>query len=189
MEGQSSRDPLHLANGSWGLPRAKLAAARIFAEPSLLKPLVNTMLSGDDNLRWHAADTTRRVAERQPELLAPYTEILIGLFSESGSDNWRTRAHLGLVVARIAHSHSQRIRAAGLLLPLYYDPSNVVRCTAIEGLGILAQHEPSLRPQFEALAEEALAAGTLAMKNRAQHALARLNSDKRVRIGTRGPTS
>jgi hypothetical protein len=59
-------------------------------------------------------------------------------------------------------------------MPLYYDSSNVVRCTAIEGLGILARSEPSLRRQFEAIAEESLATGTLAMKNRAHHALLRL---------------
>ena len=47
---------------------------------------------------------------------------------------------------------------------------------------MLALREPSLRSQFEAIAEEALATGTLAMKNRAQHALARLGSEgKKIR--------
>jgi hypothetical protein len=100
---------------------------------------------------------------------------LLGLFSESAGDNWRTRAHLGLVVARIAQSRAHRLRAAGLLIPLYYDPSNVVRCTAIEGLGLLAHREPSLRPQVEPLIEEALATGTLAMQCRARHVVALLH--------------
>jgi hypothetical protein len=186
VKAQSSRDKLQLGDGPWGLPRAKQASARILAQPALIKALVKAMLSEDENLRWRAADTARRVTERQPELLAPHAEALIGRFSESAADNWRTRAHLGLVVARVARSRAQRIRAAGLLMPLYYDPSNVVRATAIEGLGILARCEPSLRSQFEALAEEALVAGTLAMKNRAEHGLARLGSEKRTRIGA-GP--
>jgi hypothetical protein len=169
------KDDLHLAEGAWGLQRAQSAAAKILKKPGLIRPLLEALLCGDGRLRQRAADTSRRVTEKQPALLEPHAEVVIGLFSESGGDNWRTRAHLGLVAARIAHTRSQRTRAAGLLMPLYYDPSNVVRSTAIEGLGILAKREPSLRLQFEPLAEEALATGTLAMQNRAQHALARLS--------------
>jgi hypothetical protein len=171
---RSSRDELKLSVGAWGLPRAKAAAAAIFAQPSLIKPLMRALLSDDARLRMRAADTARRVIERESTLLASHAEAIIGAFSESGGDNWRARAHLGLVAARVARSRLERIRVAGLLMPLYRDPSNVVRCTAIEGLGILARNEASLRPQFEAIAEEALAIGTLAMKNRAHHGLSRL---------------
>jgi hypothetical protein len=59
-------------------------------------------------------------------------------------------------------------------MPLYYDPSNVVRSTAVEGLGLLACREPSLRPLVQPLIDEALATGTLAMQSRARDALARL---------------
>ena len=144
------------------------------AQPALVKPLLQALLSNDGGLRQRAADTARRITQRQPELLAPHAEKLIDAFATSEADNWRTRAHLGLVAARIAQSPSQRQRVAGLLMPLYYDPSNVVRCTALEGLGLLARSEPSLRRQFQAIAEESLVTGTLAMKNRAHHALLRL---------------
>jgi hypothetical protein len=167
-------DVLNLTPGAWGLPRAKQTAERVLAQPRLIKLLLQALLSKNKTLRHRASDTARRVTEKNAGLLTPHAEKLIGAFSESGEDNWRTRAHLGLVAARIARTRSQRIRVAGLLTPLYYDPSNVVRCTAIEGLGILARKEPTLRPQFEAIAEEAFATGTLAMKNRAQHGLARL---------------
>ena len=160
------------------MPRAKAAAERIFAKPALIAALMRALLSDDASLRQPAADTARRITERSPELLTPHAEKLIGAFAASEEDNWRTRAHLGLVAARIARSRSQRLRVAGLLMPLYYDPSNVVRCTAIEGLAILAKAEPSLRPQFEAIAEESLATGTLAMKNRAHHGLAHLNPQR-----------
>ena len=170
------KDNLQLAQGAWGLERAKEAAARVLTDPKLVQMLLRALCSDDATLRWRAADTARRVTEKQPALLEPHADDLIGLFSESGRDNWRTRAHLGLVVARIAHSRALRMRAAGLLRPLYYDPSNVVRCTAIEGLGLLAQREPELRPQIEPLLEEALVTGTLAMQNRARYALAGLSS-------------
>ncbi len=171
------RNTLNLDRPSWGLADARRAAAQVITDPQLLKPLLRALFSGNSALRHHAADTARRIAEKQPDLLSPYAERLLGLFSEIGpkeaGDNWRTRAHLGLVVARIAHSRAQRLRAAGLLMPLYYDSSNVVRCTAVEGLGLLARREPGLRTQVQPLLEEALATGTLAMQCRARDALAR----------------
>jgi hypothetical protein len=172
------RNTLNLDTPSWGLADARCAAAQIITDPQLLKPLLRAFFSGNSALRHRAADTAHRITEKQPELLSPYAEQLLGLFSEiapkEAGDNWRTRAHLGLIVARIAHSRAQRQRAAGLLMPLYYDPSNVVRCTAIEGLGLLAHREPGLRTQVQPLIEEALATGTLAMQCRARDALARL---------------
>jgi len=175
---RSNRNHLNLDTAHWGLADARLAATQILANPQLLKPLLKALLSDDRSLRHHAADTARRITEKQPELLTPHADRLLGLFSEIGpkeaGDNWRTRAHLGLVVSRIAASRARRIRAAGLLMPLYYDPSNAIRCTAVEGLGLLARREPSLRPQIEPLIEEALATGTLAMQCRARDALANL---------------
>ena len=171
------RNTLNLDTPSWGLADARCAAAQIIADPQLLKPLLGALFSGNSALRQCAADTSRRIAEKQPDLLFPYAEQMLGLFSEiapkEAGDNWRTRAHLGLVVARIAASRAQRLRAVGLLMPLYYDPSNVVRCTAVEGLGLLAHREPGLRTQVQPLIEEALASGTLAMQCRARDALAR----------------
>ena len=172
------RNTLNLDTPSWGLADARHAADQIITDPQLLKPLLRALFSGNSALRHHAADTARRIAEKQPDLLSPYAERLLGLFSEIGpkdaGDNWRTRAHLGLVIARIAHSRAQRLRAASLLMPLYYDPSNVVRCTAVEALGLLAHREPGLRTQVQPLLEEALATGTLAIQCRARSALARL---------------
>jgi len=165
---------LQLETSSWGLADAKYTAAQVLAQPALLRPLLRALFSSDPTLRHHAADTARRISEKQPTLLTPHADRILDLFSDSAHDNWRTRAHLGLVVARIAQSRPQRLRAAGLLTPLYYDPRNVVRCTAVEGLGLLAQREPSLCAQVQPLLEEALATGTLAMQCRAHDAITRL---------------
>ena len=166
---------LRLDSHTWRLPDARAAAARVLAVPDLIKPLLRALASDNPLLRQRAADTARRVTETQPALLVPHADQLLDLFSESANDNWRTRTHLGLVVARTAKSASQKRRAAGLLMPLYYDPSNVVRCTAIEDLGMLARADTTLRAQFVTIAEEALTTGTLAMQNRAHHALTRLS--------------
>ncbi|HUB34502.1 MAG TPA: hypothetical protein VMA31_15795, partial [Bryobacteraceae bacterium] len=93
------RNTLNFNEPSWGLADARRAAAQIITDPQLLKPLLRSLFSGNSSLRHHGADTARRIAEKQPGLLAPYAERLLGLFSEVGpkeaGDNWRTRAHLG----------------------------------------------------------------------------------------------
>jgi hypothetical protein len=74
-----------------------------------------------------------------------------------------------LVVARVANPALTSCAQS----PLCYDPSNVVRGTAVEGLGLLAWREPSLRPQIQPLIEEALVSGTIAMQCRARDAMER----------------
>ena len=168
---------LQLDCAVWGLADAQRVSAQVVAHPALLKPLLRALFGRDPVLRHHAADAARRISEKQPELLTPFAERLLGLLSEIGpkvsGENWRTRAHLGLVVARVTQSRAHRLRAAGLLMPLYYDPSNVVRCTAVEGLGLLAYREPVLRAHVQPIIEEALATGTIAMQCRARDALRR----------------
>jgi hypothetical protein len=60
------------------------------------------------------------------------------------------------------------MRAARVMSLLAEDESNVVRCSAVEGLGLLALNEPSLRDEAEAMVEEFLWDGTKAMKCRAR---------------------
>jgi hypothetical protein len=74
-----------------------------------------------------------------------------------------------LVVPRVAHTQAQRMRAARAMLLLAEDASNVVRCSAVEGLGTLALAEPSLRDEAETMVERYLLDGTLAMKSRSRH--------------------
>lgn len=52
------------------------------------------------------------------------------------------------------------------------DESNVVRCSAVEGMGLLALREPSLRDEAEEMVERYLREGTTkAMKSRARGVL------------------
>jgi len=80
----------------------------------------------------------------------------------------RTRWHLGLVVPRVACTCAQRLRAARTMSLLAEDESNVVRCSAVEGMGLLALQEPSLRDEAEEMVERYLREGTVAMKSRAR---------------------
>lgn len=127
-------------------------------------------LFGEDvEVRKRAADVARRITEKDGSLLEGYADELAGLLETLPPEESRTRSHLGLVVPRVAHTQAQRLRAARTMGLLAEDESNGVRCSAVEGLGLLALREPSLRDEAEKMVERYLREGTTkAMKCRAR---------------------
>ena len=173
-------DARSLNAGRWGLERALRAARRIEGDRRALKTLVETMFGDDPELRKRSADVARRITEADVTPLLPYANEMAGLLAELSPAESRTRWHLGLVVARTAHTREQRLRAARLMELLIEDESNVARCSAVEGIGLLASEEPSLRGVAEEMIERALREGTPAMKARARHAKRRLEKAQRL---------
>jgi hypothetical protein len=141
---------------------------------------VRELFGEDVEVRKRAADVARRITDRDGRLLEPYADELAGLLETLAPGENRTRWHLGLVVPRVAHTRMQRLRAARTMSLLAEDESNGVRCSAMEGLGLLATQEASLRDETEEMIEKYLREGTLAMKCRAR-AVMRLwaRSDRR----------
>jgi hypothetical protein len=163
-----------LVQSQWKLERARQVARQIEDNGRAVKALVQAMFGEDPELRKRAADVARRITERDAESLKPYADELAGLLAEVPTEESRTRWHLGLVVARVAHTREQRLRAARLMQLLIKEESNVVRCSAVEGIGQLAAEEPALRAVAEEIISRSLAKGTCAMKARARHAQRRL---------------
>ncbi|WP_433966994.1 hypothetical protein [Tunturiibacter gelidiferens] len=128
-------------------------AAEIFADKSAIRSLVRELFDDDIEVRKRAADVARRITEKDGRLLEPYADELAGLLETLPVEESRTRWHLGLVVPRIAHTRMQRLRAARTMSLLAQDESNVVRCSAVEGLGLLATREVSLRDEAEEMIE------------------------------------
>jgi len=153
----------------WGLPAARDLAAQILADKSAVRCLVRELFDDDVEVRKRAADVARRITEKDARLLEPYAYELAGLLETLPTEESRTRWHLGLVVPRVAHTRMQRLRAARIMSLLAQDESNVVRCSAVEGLGLLAMQEASLRYEAEEMIERFLREGTKAMKSRARH--------------------
>jgi hypothetical protein len=137
------------------------------------------MFGDEAEIRKRAADVARRIVERDAAPLERYADELAGLLAEVSVEESRTRWHLGLVVAKVAHTREQRLRAARLMELLMEDESNVARCSAVEGIGLLAIEEASLRDVAEEMIERALREGTLAMKCRAREAKRRMERAKR----------
>jgi hypothetical protein len=159
---ESLRRQLRVAN--WGLARARALAEEIGGDKAGVRALVRELFGEDVEARKRAADVARRITERDGRLLEPYADELAGLLETLPVEESRTRWHLGLVVPRVAHTRIQRLRAARTMSLLAGDESNGVRCSAMEGLGLLALQEASLRDEAEEMVETFLREGTKAMK-------------------------
>jgi hypothetical protein len=157
-----------LGSGAWGLERARVIAEEIGADKAGVRALVRELFGDDVEARKRAADVARRITDRDGGLLERYADELAGLLETLPVAESRTRWHLGLVVPRVARTRMQRLRAARTMGLLAQDESNVVRCSAVEGMGLLALEEPSLRDEAEEMVARYLLEGTVAMKNRAR---------------------
>jgi hypothetical protein len=157
-----------LRGARWGLPLARSLAEEIAGDKVGVRTLVRDLFDEDAEVRKRAADVARRITERDGRLLEPYADELAGLLETLPVEESRTRWHLGMVVPRVAHTRMQRLRAARTMSLLAEDESNVVRCSAVEGMGLLALQEASLRDEAEEMIERFLREGTLAMKCRAR---------------------
>lgn len=153
----------------WGLPLARAIAEEIGGDRTGVRALVREIFGEDVEVRKRAADVARRITEREGRLLEPYADELAGLLEILPVGENRTRWHLGLVVPRVARTRLQRLRAARTMSLLAGDESNGVRCSAVEGIGLLAMQEASLRDEAEEMIERFLRDGTKAMKCRARH--------------------
>jgi hypothetical protein len=156
-----------LRGNAWGLAQARAIAAEISADKAAVGALLRAMFGEDVEVRKRAADVARRITELGAGPLEPYADELAGLLESLPPEESRTRWHLWLVVPRVAHTKAQRTRAARIMLVLAEDEGNVVRCSAVEGLGTLALADPSFREDADEMAERFLREGTLAMKSRA----------------------
>jgi hypothetical protein len=166
--------------GGWGLERARQTAREITSNRQAVKVLVEAMFGDQPELRKRAADVARRITDADPQVLWKYADELAGLLAELSPEEPRTRWHLGLVVARVAHTREQRLRAARLMELLIEDESNAARCAGVEGIALLARDEPSLRGVAEEIIERALRDGAKAMKCRARHAKRSLEKARKL---------
>jgi hypothetical protein len=157
-----------LRGARWGLSLARSLAEEICGDKAGVRVLVRELFGEDVEVRKRAADVARRITELDGRLLERYADELAGLLETLPVGENRTRWHLGLVVPRVAHTRMQRVRAARTMSLLAEDESNGVRCSAMEGLGLLALQEASLRDEAEEMMERFLREGTLAMKCRAR---------------------
>jgi hypothetical protein len=167
----------------WGLLEARAQAQRLLALPDrsrTARQLVGALSTRDPEQRVRAADVARRITEKDKDFLVAHAAEIASIMAEIPITESRTRWHLGLVAARSARTSQQIRLVAEGLWQLAEDKSNVVRCSAIEGLGLLARRDPSIRKSVEPFLHQALVTGTPAMRVRARNALCWLQSTTRA---------
>jgi hypothetical protein len=163
----------------WGLDEARAQAQRLLAQQDrrrTARELIAALITSNPDQRVRAADVARRITERDIDFLAPHAAELASILADTPIAESRTRWHLGLVAARSARTPQQIRLAAEILWQLAEDKSNVVRCSAVEGLGLLARRDASQRSTVEPFLHQALLTGTPAMRVRARNALCWLQS-------------
>lgn len=166
----------------WGLPMARTQAQQLLLRSDQRRAaheLIAALMTDNPEQRKRAADVARRITEKNADLLVAHAAEFASVLADVPIAESRTRWHLGLVVARTARSPQQIRTAAALLWQLSEDRSNVVRCSAVEGLGLLALRDPSLRSNAETYLHQAFLSGTPAMRVRARDALRRLSAVSR----------
>jgi hypothetical protein len=163
----------------WGLEAARAQAHRLLAQQDRRRPareLIAALITSNPEQRVRAADVARRITERDIDFLTPHAAELASILADTPITESRTRWHLGLVAARSARTSQQIHLVAEILWQLAEDKSNVARCSAIEGLGLLARHDRPLRGTVEPFLHQALLTGTPAMRVRARNAICWLQS-------------
>jgi hypothetical protein len=163
----------------WGLHQARAQAQRLLAQQDrrrAARQLVATLITNNPEQRVRAADVARRITERDIDFLAPHAAEIASILAETPIAESRTHWHLGLVAARSARTSQHIHLVAEILWQLAEDKSNVVRCSAIEGLGLLALRDSSLRNAVEPFLHQVLLTGTPAMRVRARNAICWLQS-------------
>jgi hypothetical protein len=171
-----------LKTSGWGLAIARAHAQRLLAQHDrrrIARQLVDALSTNDREQRVRAADVARRITEKDADFLIAHAAELASILAEIPIPESRTRWHLGLVVARSARTPPHIRLAAEILWQLSEDKSNVVRSSAVEGLGLLARRDPALRNGIEPFLHQALITGTPAMRVRARNALCWLQSSQR----------
>lgn len=149
--------------------RSNEVVALVLCEPRRFRELMKCVWSDDEVLQMRAADAAEKVSAKKPRLLDPFKAELLGLLPQAEQKGLRW--HLALMIPRLKLTPAERLRACQEFQRYLEDSSSIVKTFAMQALVDLAQDEPSLKLQVRDLLEQAVRAGTPAMKVRARRLL------------------
>jgi len=141
----------------------------VLSQPRRFGELIRCLWDEDAIVRMRASDAAEKVSAFKAELLKPYKAELLGLLAEA--EQIELRWHLAQIVPRLALTAAERKRAAETLQLYLEDRSSIVRTFALQALADISRTDTTLRGQVRELLEEALGAGSAAMKARARKLL------------------
>ena len=129
-------------------------AAEAIADP-LLVPLLVDLLRGDDPLiRMRAADALEMLSRERPELIVPFSALLVREIGPHPQQE--IRWHIALMLPRLTLAGPLRDDAVVLMRSYLEDRSRIVVADAMSALGFFARDDPDLRewliPELERFA-------------------------------------
>lgn len=149
--------------------RSNEVAALVLREPRRFGELMKCLWSEDAVLRMRAADATEKVSAQKPGCLDPFKAELLGLLAEA--EQQELRWHLALMIPRLKLTRPERLRVSEEFKRYLEDKSSIVKTFALQGLAEIAGDDPALRLPARELFEQAVRAGTPAMRARARKLL------------------
>lgn len=159
------------------------AAARVFlaswskvrARRAAIRELMEQLNSGDPYDHRCAAEVARLVSQRQPGILAGYSDLLADAAAAFPDEEWQARGYVIVAAALSAGTSAQRRR----LLPtirerLREEERTAVRAMALEALLVLGARDAAIRDEAIEALENAQRSPIPAMRARAKRIVAEM---------------
>jgi hypothetical protein len=144
--------------------RSNEVAALVLRQPELFPQLMLGLWNSDPLIRMRAADAAEKISLHRPDLLEPFKAKLLRLLHEATQQELRW--HLAQMIPRLALSKKDRGRAASTFRLYLYDPSSIVKTSAMQAMADLASIDDELMPEVRELLIKLTEVGTAAMRAR-----------------------
>jgi hypothetical protein len=144
--------------------RAKELAVLLLERPRLAAQVVECLWSSDMGVANRAADALERASYKNPELLAPWKDALLGRMVDAEAN--KLRWNLALTIPRTRLSVAETERVAAVLRRWLDDKSSLVKTASMHGLAGLAQWNPAMLLEVLDLLRVLSRSGTPAMRAR-----------------------
>lgn len=144
---------------SWSEARTRRAAVR---------ELLEQLTSGDPYDHRCAAEVARLVSQRQPGVLAGYTDLLADAAAAFPDEEWQARGYVIVAAALNAGTPAQRRRLLPTIRERLREERTGVRAMALEALLVLGSRDAAIRDEAMEALEDALRSRIPAMRARAR---------------------
>jgi hypothetical protein len=152
--------------------RADEAVTLVLAEPALLGVLFDGMTSNDPVLCMRSADVAEKVSSVRPELLIPYSTLLIETLA--GQKQQEVRWHVAPMLSRLALAGADEERVLRILFSFTDDRSRIVRTAAMQALSDMALRSVRFIPEVLPHIRHLTKTGSPAMQSRGRRLIAEL---------------
>jgi len=140
-----------------------------------MNELVRCLESGDPVVRSRAVDALEKLTAKQPDLLKPFTEVL--LREAAGRAQQEVRWHMAQMLPRLPLTRRQIREVFSLLRSYLRDRSVIVQVCALQAMFDLSFQDPSLRGPVRELVEASCRTGAPALRARGRKLLSLLKEE------------